>query len=510
MTAAPAREYLSDDDRPFRGVASGARERLRNRQASIQSRKPYGPEWLVPTAPSSWRWDFKHLQPTYEALNALARREIEGLMLFGPPRHIKTESTTVRFPVWWLEQWPDQRVIIGMHTQQLANKISRKSRRIAREKLRLDPEREAVEEWETIEGGGYRAVGVGVAVAGHGGNLICVDDPIRSRMEAESQTFRDRVWDWWTDDLFTRREPQSAMLLSMARWHEDDLAGRILNSSDAKYWHVISQPALAEVNDPLGRKPGEALCPERYDVPALNRIREVEGSYGFSGLFQQRPAPAEGGIFKRIWWRFWEPADRNFGPVRVKNADGEAKEIQPVKLPVRFAQVSQSWDMSFKGDTSSDPVAGHVWAKDRAWAYLLDRDYGQKDFPQTLTAVEGMCARWPEAARKWVEDKANGPAIIATLRNKIPGLIAVPVDGDKVARAHAITHVVESGNVFLPHPVLCPWVWDVIEAFAAFPNAANDHDVDAGVQALRQMFPLPPARSEQSWPTIKAGTGHAH
>ena len=453
-------------------------------------RVPFGPAWLEPTAPVSWRWDFPHQLPIFEALNALARADLEGLMLFGPPRHLKTETVTVRFPVWWLQQWPDQRVIIGAHTQQLANKISRKSRRIARDRLRMDSEREAVEEWETVEGGGYRAVGVGVAIAGHGGNLFAVDDPIRSRMEAESATYRDRIWDWWTDDLFSRREPGARMLLSMARWHEDDLAGRILNSSDAKHWHVISQPALAEVDDALGREPGEALCPSRYDVQALHRIREVEGSYGFSGLYQQRPAPAEGGIFKRDWWQFWQHDGDNLGPVRVKDADGNVKERFPVTLPGAFDETGQSWDMSFKGEKSSDPVAGHIWSRIGARAFMRDRKYGQMDFPKAVSSVVAMTKSWPTAKRKWIEDKANGPAIIAMLRSSVPGLIGVPVDGDKVARAHAVTYLAEAGNVFLPHPSLCPWVWDVIEALAAFPNAANDHDVDALVQALRQLFPI--------------------
>jgi predicted phage terminase large subunit-like protein len=500
-----AERYSLKEERPFWGIASGALTRLRQHRVATANRIPFGPDWLRPTAPSSWRWDFRHLQPIYEALNALARREIEGLMVFGPPRHIKTETTTVRFPVWWLEQWPDQRVIVGMHTQAIANKVSRKARRIARDKLRLDPEREAVEEWETIEGGGFRAVGVGVAVAGHGGNLICVDDPIRSRMEAESQTFRDRIWDWWTDDLWTRREPHAAQLLSMARWHEDDLAGRILNSPDAKHWHVISQPALAEVGDPLGRKPGEALCPERYDEEALHRIQAVEGSYGFSGLYQQRPAPAEGGIFKRTWWGFWEPAETSYGVVTVKAADGSRREIHPVKLPYRFDETGESWDMSFKGLTSSDPVAGHVWSRAGLFAFLRARDYGVRDFPETLKAVRALSRAWPEAKRKWVEDKANGPAVIAMLRSEIAGLIPVGTDGDKVARAHAITWLIESGHAYLPHPSMpgFAWVWDVVEAFAAFPNAANDHDVDAGVQALRKLFPMRPASGTRDYPVVQ-------
>lgn len=164
--------------------------------------------------------------------------------------------------------------------------------------VELNRERVAVEDWETASGGGLRAVGVGGGITGQGGDLIIIDDPVKSRDEAESQVYRDRVFDWYTDDLYTRLEPNASMILIMTRWHEDDLAGRILRSGEGPDWEVLSLPAEAEEGDPLGRKLGEPLCPDRYDSEALKRIKIVLGN-AYSALYQQRPAQEEGNHFKR-------------------------------------------------------------------------------------------------------------------------------------------------------------------------------------------------------------------
>lgn len=490
MTATPDRDwYASDEDQPFRGMVPGALQRVQRRQAGVQ--QPYGPDWLKPTGPYDWNWEKNYLVKAYEILNALVRGDILKAMFFWPVRHGKTEAITIRFPIYWLQHFPRDHIIVGMHTQDKANDISRAARSIARGVLRIDPEREAVQQWGTIEGGAYKAVGVGAALPGYGGDLFAIDDPIASREDAESPLARDRAWAWWTNDLYSRRQTEFArFLFTMARWHEDDLAGRILNSTDGKNWTVLTMPALARENDPIGRAYDEPLDPTRMSQQALKDTQEVIGSYAFAGIYQQEPAPTEGGIFKRVWWQFWEPRDQFLGPVRVKDAEGGSVERFPVKLPLAFDEMAQSWDMSFKSTAHSDPVAGQVWGRKAAQAFLLDRDFGRKDFPKTIAALKRMTLKWPQTGRKWIEDTANGPAIISQLRGQVPGLIGVQPDGgDKVARAHAVTWLVEAGNVYLPHPSIAPWVWTFIEDFAGFNKVANDHDVDALTQALRKFFP---------------------
>ncbi len=225
-------------------------------------------------------------------------------MIFMPPRHGKSETVTIRYSAWRLENDPKLNIIVGSYNQKLANRFSRRIRRIAEERIVLSKDRKAVDEWETKEGGGVRAVGVGAGVTGFGADLVMIDDPVKGRSHAESKTIRDNTWEWYTDDVYTRLEPKGAVVLIQTRWHEDDLAGRLkkAEANGGDRWDVVSLPAIAEADDPLGRKIGEALWPQRFDVKALDRIRQQQGSYSFNAMYQQRPVAREGNVFKREWF----------------------------------------------------------------------------------------------------------------------------------------------------------------------------------------------------------------
>lgn len=256
-------------------------------------------EWNQRVRPEM-RWDWRHLVELQDRLDRVAAGEIRKLIVELPVRHGKTECGTVSFPAMRLDENPALRVIIGSYNTTLAAKFSRKVRKVALHAgVTLSDERNAADDWETTAGGGVRAVGVGAGVTGQGGDLIIVDDPVKSREEAESAVFRDKVWDWYTSDLLTRLEPGGAIVVTMSRWHEDDLIGRILSSDDAPNWHVLRLPALAEEGDPLGRAPGEALCPDRYDEAALAAIQLAIGEYPFASLYQQAPQPRKAGMFPK-------------------------------------------------------------------------------------------------------------------------------------------------------------------------------------------------------------------
>jgi len=222
--------------------------------------------WLRRFTPN-YNWDWKHLQVVQTQLQEITKGELDRLMLFMPPRHGKSECATVRYPVYRLFRKPDTRVIVAAYNQTLANRFSRKMRSLMRSHGELKPllsrDRAAAEEWETTAGGGVRAVGVGGGVTGMGADLIVIDDPVKSREQAESQAFRERSWEWYTDDVYTRLEPNGGIILILTRWHEDDLAGRILTSDDAASWRVVRMPALAET-------------PEERDFWA-RRYRRTEG-----------------------------------------------------------------------------------------------------------------------------------------------------------------------------------------------------------------------------------------
>jgi predicted phage terminase large subunit-like protein len=247
----------------------------------------------------------------------------------------------------------------------------------------------------------------------------------------------------------------------MTRWHQEDLAGYLLSQHDAK-WEEIRIPALAEDHDPLGRSPGQALCPERYDEARLEETKLTLGSRMWNALYQQRPSAAEGNIFKRQWWKFYS------------------------ERPAQFDCLIQSWDLAFKDTKTSDFVVGQVWGKIGANKYLVDQIRARMDFPETVRAIRSLSSKYSCSA-KLVEDKANGPALIDTLKKEISGLIAVKPDGSKEARASAVSAQVEAGNVYLPNPTTAPWVNDFIEECSNFPNGANDDQVDAMTQALKRL-----------------------
>lgn len=426
----------------------------------------------------AWRWDVPHLKLIDSVLDRVQRGELRFVIIELPPRHGKTEKASVRQPAYRLELTPALPIIVAAYNDKFAQKISRKIRRLVRGRVELSQEKNAADDWETSEGGGVRAVGVGTGIAGLPAGLILLDDPFKSRKEAYSESYRDRVWEWFTEDLYTRLEPDGAIVVTMTRRHEDDLVGRLLASENGSDWTVIRLPALAEDNDPLGRKEGEALWPERFDEKALAKIRATIGEVSFASLYQQRPSPAEGHIFKSAWWRFYTTKDH---PIIE---DGRAVPY----LPDVFDSHLQSWDMSFKDKTDANPVSGLFGSRLGANCYLRDRIHGAMDFVKSCTAVIEMTARHPEAVRKLVEDKANGPAVIAQLRNRIPGMVPVEPDGDKVNRAYAVTPIFESGNVWFPHPAIAPWINAVILELLHFPIGMTDDDVDALTQMLNRFM----------------------
>jgi predicted phage terminase large subunit-like protein len=228
---------------------------------------------------------------------------------------------------------------------------------------------------------------------------------------------------------------------------------------------------------------GELLWPQKLDTGALEDFKTTLGSYRYAGQFQQRPAPIGGGMLKKHWWKYWQPRGANLPPVPVKMPDGSIEQRKAVDLPSRFHTQLQTWDMAFKDTKHADFVVGQVQAAQGADRYLLDQMRDRLDLPGTLLAVRRLSARWPEAHLKLVEDKANGPAVIQSLRHEIAGFVEVHPEGGKVSRAAGASPQLESGNWYLPHPMLAPWVEEFIGECTAFPNGAHDDQVDAWSQS---------------------------
>ncbi|PLX66025.1 MAG: hypothetical protein C0602_12900 [Denitrovibrio sp.] len=288
-----------------------------------------------------------------------------------------------------------------------------------------------------------------------GGDLLIVDDPFKNQEDADSKNYRDKVWDWYQSTLYTRIEKGGRIVVILTRWHEDDLAGRLLSSGSEK-WNVISFPAIAET-DEEHRKTGEPLWADKYGADALARIRMAVGTRVWNALYQQRPAPDDGAVFKKSWFRKYE--------------------IEPV-----FDYMIQSWDMTFSGGDQSDYVVGQVWGVRGAERYLVDQLRGQMDFMGAVRALRLMSEKYPQARAKYIEDKANGPAVISALKGEVQGLIPVNPKGSKISRAIAVTPLLEAGNVFLKKGA--SFSDELLDEAALFPSGKNDDMVDAMTQAL--------------------------
>lgn len=426
-----------------------------------------------------------HIRRLVAALEWAATTPNARLIVTFPPRHSKSLHVSENFPAWYLGTFPDNRVIGASHTQRLANRFSRRVRnKIAHPfypflGVRIASDNAAVEAWD-LEGtyGGYFAVGVGGSPAGTGANLIVIDDPIKNAAKAESELARDALWEWYREDIRTRLEPGGSIVVTATRWHDDDLTGRLLTAQeeDGETWRHLHLPAISDA--------GEALWPERWPIEALLRLKGAVGTRVWQAQYQGAPVGDEGGTFKRHWWRFWHPAALQMPPAEVKDGKGNVvARVPSVPLPRVVDDALQSWDMSFKKTTSGSFVVGQVWQKTGANRYLLDQFRDRVDFPDAVLAVKALSATHPRVTRKLVENKANGPAVVATLKNELAGLIEVEPEGGKEARANAASVVVESGNVYLPHPSLAPWVHGLIDECAAFPHGKDTDQVDALSQA---------------------------
>jgi predicted phage terminase large subunit-like protein len=287
---------------------------------------------------------------------------------------------------------------------------------------------------------------------------------------------RQSVIDWWDGTMLTRGnsgtatgQVPAARVIVGQRIHERDLPGHLINEGD---WELLCLPgeyepktarstAILGFRDPR-TKPGELLWPERFGPADFSQFKKM-GSYRYAAQFQQSPAPAGGGLVKRSWWQYYDAAS----------------------LPQDFDTIVQSWDLAFKDADTSDYVVGQVWAKKDGRFYLLDMVRDRLDFPATVRAFQAWAVKWESARAKYVEDKANGPAIIAQLKKSVPGLIAVEPKGSKEARVSAISPFIEAGNVFLPRNAA--WLEDFLGEWTSFPKGEHDDTVDAGSQALDRM-----------------------
>ena len=468
-----------------------------------QLSQPFGPLEQAMDIDPNYR-DRPHLRYLSERLRQ-ATLDVEAgqsrfMLVSMPPRTGKSQLTSVYFPLWLLRRHPDWEIGMISHSDTLAISWTREIRRIIEEQpemgVKIARDTRAASRWDTVTGGKVTARSApGQSITGLGFKVLLVDDAVRDFATAHSPKARTALWDWWTVNASTRLEPPSLVVMVGTRWHEDDLLGRLTSDEyegDPDQWEEIRFPAIADTaSDILGRKEGEPLISPLMDetkeeaVARWSTIRSTVGTYGWSALYQQRPAPAKGAIFDAEWWRFWTS-----DPDKATD-DDRIRYLDPSTLT--GGQWLDSWDLTFKGDAEGDYVVGQRWVRHQANRYLVAQQRGRWSFTQTLEKM----LWWAQPESPWgklvhlriVEAAANGEAIMDVLREKVSGIKPIYPKTSKEARARAITPEIESGNVYLPLPSDpgMDWVNDYLSEFRNFPHDIHDDQVDTTTQALMEL-----------------------
>ena len=413
----------------------------------------------------------RHHTEISKKFNDIAKGKIKRLIINMPPRHTKSEFASFLLPSWMVGRKPDLKIIQTSNTTELALRFGRKAKTLIDSpeyqkifQTRLREDSQAAGKWETEQGGEYYAAGVGSAITGRGADLLIIDDP-HSEQDAMNPEALERAYDWYTSGPRQRLQPGGAIVIVMTRWHQRDLTGQIIDASikrgGADEWKVIELPAIMPSGNPL--------WPEFWSQTELDALKAELPVSKWSAQYQQDPTSEEGALIKREWWRIWEH-----------------------ESPPNCEFIIQSWDTAFlkteRADYSACTTWGVFYAEDEfdgalaPQLILLDAYKERLEFPELKAkALEMYKAYQPDAFV--VEGKAAGMPLIFELRSMgIPVTEYTPSRGnDKIARVNAVADLFASGVVWCPET---RWAEEVVEEFAAFPNAEHDDLVDSSTQAL--------------------------
>jgi predicted phage terminase large subunit-like protein len=426
-----------------------------------------------------------HLRVINGALDKVETGEIKRLIIQVPPRHGKSETVSRKFPSYFLGKHPDDNVILASYGYNLSKGFSRANRDLIESRryrlifpLRTAHDSRSVGDW-SIAGhrGGLLATGVGGATTGFGAHLFIIDDPIKNKEEADSEVIREKHWDWYRSVVLTRLEPGARLVIMMTRWHQQDLVGKILaqakEDGELDDWTVINLPALAQKNDTLGRKEGEALWPARYDAPVLEKRKKAVGSRIWNALFQGNPMDPESAIFSREWFQYYRALPMEYD--RFAGID-TATSLKTSADHSAVVDVCKDWEKKlYVDDVLLEKLSVRALAKHVSQAHAAKK-YRQINLEQN-NAGEAVRQRIEEVGR---EDETRPP------------VHSVQVSTDKVVRANEWAHLVENGSLKFKQGN--PRVAQLIEHLVNFDGKGGDTDDD--VDALGH--------------AISAATGGAH
>lgn len=437
---------------------------------------------------------------TLQAIQRCLETPYGRLMIFEPPGSAKSTYGSVVAPTWAMGRWPGYKFIGASYGSDLARKLGRRARSIVRQpKYRalfstgLSSESSAADEWALDSGSEYMSGGLLSGMTGNRARAIIIDDPVKGRAEAESAVIRKRTVEAYEDDLKTRLMPGGSVIIIQTRWHEMDLAGSILpegyagesgmiDCRDGQRWEVICLPAKAErADDPLGRQVGEYIWPEWFDRQHWAQFERKPRTW--ASLYQQRPAPEEGDLFKREYLRFYS--------------------VPPARDTLTVYGASDYAVTAEGGDYTVHVVVG-IDAGGRLW--LLDLWRGQTASDQWIEVFCDLVLKWRPMA--WAEEtgqiKASlGPWITKRQRARRAFVAReqFPTRGDKATRAQSIRGMMALDGLYVPENA--PWLEALIAELLTFPTGAHDDQVDAlGLigQLLDRMFKRAPDEAEKPKP----------
>ena len=417
------------------------------------------------------------------------------LAISAPPQHGKSASLSEALPSWYLGKHPKHHVILASYDSDYAEKFCRKNK----EKIRAVGNNlfgirigstDRASDFDIAGGGRMISRGIMSGITGNPANLILIDDPIKNQQEADSETYRARLWNEWQASLKTRLAAKGKVIVIMTRWHEEDFLAQIIETERSVTY--LRLPIEAEENDPLGRAVGDALCPELGKDNEW--LKDFKSSYvddpkggrrAWLAMYQCTPRAEEGNLIRRDWWKRYD-GDRfahGAGLPQAPNGASSLKEGAGLRAEVGTSVISV--DATFKGGDSSDFVAIQVWTKIGKDYFLRYSKNQRLNFPETVNAIRAIARLYPEAQWVLIEEAANGAAIIETLQREL-NIIPVKPKGGKVSRVNAVSAAIEGGHVFLPQDAA--WVEEYIDQWTVFPNGKHDDMVDATSQALHWMI----------------------
>jgi predicted phage terminase large subunit-like protein len=438
---------------------------LRTRLAAF-TRKTFAT--VDPGTPYSHNW---HVDLIAEYLEACTRRQIKRLIINIPPRYLKSISVTVAWPAWLLGHDPSESILAASYAHKLSLKHSTDCRLIMKSDwyrrifpgTQLTDDQDTKEKFVTTSRGMRYATSVAGSAIGEGGNFLIVDDPT-SATQANSPVQRETANEWFDQSFATRLNDKEngVIVVVMQRLHAEDLTGHLLGKGG---WEHLCIPAVAETRTHIDfgrikvtRESGEPLHSERENLQAIERQKVALGSYAYAGQYQQRPAPAEGGMFKAGWFQRYERRDE------------------------KYLRIVQSWDTAIKASQINDPSCCTTWGERLGGWDLLQVVVRRLEYPDLKSLVMSQASAWQPNAIL-IEDKASGQQLLQDLRREtqLP-IIAINPEADKITRAAACSAMIEAGRVYLP--TQAAWLTDYEMEMLQFPNATHDDQVDSTTQFL--------------------------